>query len=64
MDKTGAKHRAQNLLMYAAANALYHLNDDPDLLPDQREQVAKAIEHQYRRIEKLFGYEPGSWNLA
>lgn len=58
------KQKAQDLLMGAMMNALYHLNDDPHLTDAEKEKVAEQMEKQKQRVEKLLGYEPGSWRFG
>lgn len=57
MTKTEAKRKAQDMLVNAAMTAFYAVYDGEEKDP----AVLVALETQARRIEKLFGYEPGSW---
>lgn len=61
--KLTPKQKAQDLLMSAMMTALYALNDDPSMTPAEKERVAEQMEKQKQRVEKLFGYEPGSWRF-
>ncbi len=47
---------AQDLLLRCAANAFYSIGDGNE--PNVDEAEARK---QFGRIEKLFGYEPGTW---
>ena len=48
----------QDLIMHHALSAFYALSDD-GVDPDDPRWI--ELDRQIRRIEKLFGYEPGSW---
>lgn len=52
--KTEVKHSAQDALMSAMQIAFDRGEDDPAI----REEMDK----QFQRVEKLFGYVPGSFN--
>jgi cob(I)alamin adenosyltransferase len=70
-DTSGArqtpKQRAQNEILHAITNSLHQfdatLTTDEQKNMTQREYdlVCAHIVKQTRRIEKMFGYEPGSW---
>jgi hypothetical protein len=55
MTKTEAKRKAQDELLMWAGNAF-------QMAYDRNEHAAQieAMREQFQRIEKLFGYEPGS----
>lgn len=57
------KQKAQDLLMSAMMTALYHLNDDQNMTETEKERVAEQMEKQKQRIERLFGYQAGSWRF-
>ena len=56
MTKTDAKLAAQDWLMDGLRISMSALSEDS---PDP--QVIQQAIAQFRRIEKLFGYEPGSY---
>ena len=66
--KEKVREEAQRVIMYGAATALYHADDDTDLNKEGNEQlkadVMKEVPKQFKRIERLFGYVPGSWSLG
>lgn len=49
-----AKKAAQDWLMQGLRVAIARL-------PAHDDETRKEAEKQFRRVEKLFGYEPGSW---
>lgn len=53
MSKKETKQKAQDELMLALQTAFYN----EDLTDEEREEMSKQME----RIEKMFGYTPGSW---
>jgi hypothetical protein len=53
-SKKEIKERAQDELMHSLANAFYS-----DEAKDKA--VFAEMDKQMKRIEKLFGYKPGSW---
>lgn len=57
MTKTEIKHKAQDEIMHAIGGRFTTLADYEELTPELRD----AMDAQMRRIEKLFGYDPGSW---
>jgi hypothetical protein len=61
MTKTELKQEAQDALMQSMTAAFYAINDNDDMTEEQREALYAAADEQMRRVEKLFGYEPGSW---
>jgi hypothetical protein len=62
--KVTPKQKAQDLLLHSMVTALYALNDDPRLTDHEREKVLDQLNKQKARVEKMFGYEPGSWSWA
>ncbi len=61
MNKTEIKHAAQDALMHGMTAAFYAINDNDDLTEEQKAALHAAADEQMKRVEKLFGYEPGSW---
>lgn len=61
MTKRELKMVAQDRILTAISGAFYSVSDDPDLNAKDREAVIDELDRQFRRVEKLFGYEPGSW---
>ena len=55
MTKTEVKQNAQDELLHYAASAFYAAADN-----GASEEEVAALKQQFARIEKLFGYEPGS----
>ena len=49
---------AQREIMTAATTVFYRIGDNKDDYPPE---LIAEIHKQMRRIEKLFGYVPGSW---
>ncbi len=50
--------------MSRIATAMYPLYEEhPELTDRERELVAQHVNKQKERVEKLFGYEPGSWRF-
>jgi len=60
MSKTALKHAAQDEIMAAIVGAYYRVGDDTTLTDDERDTLLQEIDRQHKRIEKLFGFEPGS----
>lgn len=63
--KVTAKHKAQEQLMRALQIAfVQHMDGHSTHGMTQREaeMVWQQMDKQMARIEKLFGYEPNSWN--
>jgi len=56
-SKKEIKELAQDELMHSLANAFY--GDDA-----KDKAVFAEMDKQMKRIEKLFGYKPGSWSRA
>jgi hypothetical protein len=52
MTKKQIKEQAQDAIMETAQTAFRSENS----------QLHKEMDKQFKRIEKLFGYDPGSWN--
>jgi chemotaxis regulatin CheY-phosphate phosphatase CheZ len=53
MSRTDIKSKARENLMHAMMAAFYD-----DLTDEMREEMHKQV----NKVEKLFGYEVGSWN--
>ncbi len=46
---------------------MYRLNEDPyaeEMTPREKALVEDQIVKQKERVEKLFGFEPGSWSFG
>lgn len=56
MTKTEIKWQAQEELMYGLQIAMTNYEDD--------DEVYAEMEKQFRRVEKFFGYEEGSFPLG
>lgn len=51
--------------MYQVTNVMYRLyEDEPELTDRERELVAAQIIKQKERVERLLGFEPGSWSFG
>ena len=62
MNKTDAKHRAQDELLSAMGVAFMRIHEDStDMSDEERQLVLEKMDQQMLRVEKLFGYVPGSW---
>lgn len=65
MKRTEIKEEARKELMMAAQVAFYAVQDYrsggyiADI--DERKVLMAEMDEQFKRIEKLFGYVPGSW---
>lgn len=62
-EKLTPKQLAQDLLMTAAGNAGYALEDHEGLTEREKVSVYEHIEKQYARMGKLFGYS-SPWKLG
>ena len=60
--KVTPKQAAQEAIMFAATNACYHI-DTESMTDREIDLVREQLEKQKQRIEKMFGYEPGSWTF-
>lgn len=58
------RQEAQKQIMRAATLVLYHVEDDAALSPEMKEAVKKEVPKQIKRVERIFGYVPGSWGLS
>jgi hypothetical protein len=56
---TERRHEAQREIMTAAMGVFYRIGDNQ---ADYPPELVVEIKRQLTRVEKLFGYEPGSWN--
>ena len=62
--KRERKQQAQTELLHALSTAFYRVADDggyEGLDDEAKEMLIADLDEQMRRIEKLFGIEPGSW---
>ena len=55
--KATVKKAMQDTLMQGMKMAIAHL-------PENATWERRVAEEQFRRVEKLFGYEPGSWPVG
>lgn len=63
-ERLTPKQLAQEIIMSRIATAMYPLYEEhPELTDRERELVAQHVNKQKERVEKLFGYEPGSWRF-
>ena len=63
--KRERKEQAQAELLHALSTAFYRVADEAgyDGMDDEAREMCYAdLDEQMKRIEKLFGYEPGSWS--
>jgi hypothetical protein len=62
MSKLERKKQAQDALLQACGAAFYKVWDSH--LGEPEKAAAEAdLKAQFARIEKLFGYKPGSWGF-
>lgn len=61
--KTDLKHKAQDYLMSGMQTAFYRIGDDSSLTERQKSAIRSEAEKQFRRVERLFGYDPDSWGI-
>lgn len=61
MTKNQIKRAAQDQLMAAMQTAFYAIYESGEVAPEDQDAVRDEADRQMRRVEKLFGYEPGSW---
>lgn len=54
------KQTAQNNIMHSLTSAYYAIYDSSMTTENKSKQLA-ILEQQKQRIEKLFGFEKGSW---
>lgn len=62
MTKTEIKQEAQDRLMNAVQIAFYKIAEDGEHDENEAKTIADEMSKQMERIEKMFGYEPKSWN--
>ena len=63
--KRARKAQAQAALLHALSTAFYRVADEGSyegLDEDAKQMCYADLDEQMKRIEKLFGYEPGSWS--
>lgn len=58
--KTQIKQDAQDRLLHAMIGAFYAVGDDDEMSDDDKNQMIAAMSNQMKRVEKMFGYVPGS----
>ena len=58
------KEPAQEAIMSAVVTALYQLDYRTEMTDRERALVEAQVVKQKERIERLLGYEPGSWQFA
>jgi hypothetical protein len=63
MTATERKQKAQDMLMHALGATFYAVGDDRDMPQQEKDAMALELRKQISRIEKLFGYAPGSWTF-
>lgn len=63
-ERLTPKQMAQDLLLASMVTAMYRLNELEGLTDRERAQVEDQLQKQLRRVEKLFGYTPGSWKFG
>lgn len=56
------KHDTQDMLMNALSHAFYAHNDREYVSDKAERETLKELRKQFRRVEKLFGYDPGTWS--
>lgn len=61
LTKTEMKHLAQDLLMLHGKGAFKRI-EDIGLNEEEKKQVYSAMHEEFTRMEKLFGFDPGSWS--
>ena len=61
MNRTEIKQKAQDALMTAAQSGFYAIYEKGNVNEEDAKIIAKEMDIQMTRIEKLFGYTPGSW---
>ena len=62
MTKTALKLAAQQAIVEGISTAFYTIGDDIDNLRTREEnnELLAEMEKQFERVEKLFGFDPGS----
>ncbi len=65
MTKTEIKSKAREELLMAMQVAFeaVHMNNSGSYIEDdtERQAVTAEMDKQFARVEKIFGYVPGSW---
>lgn len=56
MTKTQVKQRAQSVIMESAQRVFYAAENE-----GMNPEIIAELDKQFTRLEKLFGYVPGSW---
>jgi len=59
-SKKQVKHEAQDAIMQAVSSATMRLQDMDESSPELEAEIRKQV----NRIERLFGYEVGSWTQS
>jgi hypothetical protein len=55
------KEIAKEELLLAISTANYRVSDDCNYTQEEKDKILKEIDKQMKRVEKLLGYEPGSF---
>lgn len=55
------KEEAQSRLM-SAMQVAFDALEDSSLLPRDKDNLREAMSGQMARVERIFGYAPGSWS--
>lgn len=61
-ERQTPKQKAQEVIMLAITKAFYEL-DAENLTNREILQVSSQVQKQKERIEKMFGYDVGSWSF-
>lgn len=61
MTKTEIKHKAQDELLHGMQTAFARMADDISLSGEELDLLRIEADKQMSRVEKMFGYEPGSF---
>lgn len=54
------RKRAQDIILKWIGNSFYEVNDS-DMDEQEKSKLTTEMSRQMERIERLFGYTPGSW---
>jgi hypothetical protein len=60
MTRAEVKDQAQTLLLSCMAGAFYKVTDR-DMSVEEATALRAEMDRQMSRVEKLFGFVPGSW---
>jgi hypothetical protein len=66
MKKAELKRKAQNEILHTAMQAILVTaeNNSDGMNEAEMAELKTEMDNQLKRIEKMFGYEPGSWQRA